>query len=194
MNKVKEVRKSLKMTQKELADKLSLTQAAVAKIETNEKSNPSIDMAFKIADALDTNVYELFSIDNSENKLALNKELISNLKKEKRLLESFRASSLNEYMINAFGHSSMLWDAHKDLEKLDEDRSRYYKEAAISVVVDFTYYIRSYYQTGFISEENLLILKSRFPFFEKHPLYRLLKDLDSLSRDIDFIDFFNRME
>jgi len=76
-NNIKEVRKQKGLTQQYLADYLNLSQAAVAKIENNISNFPSIDIAFKIATALQTNVYELFGFENSSN----NGEDIIQLKK-----------------------------------------------------------------------------------------------------------------
>lgn len=48
---IKEIRKNNNLTQKELADKLEITQAMVSKLESGEY-NPSIGFLFKIASKL----------------------------------------------------------------------------------------------------------------------------------------------
>jgi transcriptional regulator with XRE-family HTH domain len=81
MNRIKEIRKNNKITQTELAEKIGVTQAAVAKIEANTNNSLSVDMALKIAGALDTNIYELFGeeVDKPQNRNI--KELEKELKR-----------------------------------------------------------------------------------------------------------------
>ena len=52
----------MKLTQKELANKLGISQAAIHRIESSD-SLPNLETAFKISKALNTDVYYLFSDD-----------------------------------------------------------------------------------------------------------------------------------
>jgi transcriptional regulator with XRE-family HTH domain len=70
-DKIKAARATKKITQKELASLIGVTQATITKIETGETKNPSVDIALKIADALGEDVYNLFT-DESSNRTPLN--------------------------------------------------------------------------------------------------------------------------
>jgi DNA-binding XRE family transcriptional regulator len=59
--KIKIARKAKGLTQKELALKVGAAQATINKIERDEIKNPSFDLAVKIANVLEKNVFELFS-------------------------------------------------------------------------------------------------------------------------------------
>lgn len=62
MNKIKECRLNSKLTQKELAEKIGVTQAAVAKMEKQKDHNPNIDMAFKISQVLKVDLFYLYNL------------------------------------------------------------------------------------------------------------------------------------
>lgn len=192
--KIKQIRQSKKISQKELASSIGVTQATITKIESGLTKNTSIDIAMKIANALGANLYELVGEEmpliNDKNYL----ELIKKLTEENKILESFRGDSLHWLMINAFAFSSKLWDAHKDLENINTERSKYYLEGSISMVDDFIERVKVYYQTGFITEDNVKVLKSWFNIFEKHPLYFMLEKLDELPNRIDFEELIKEVE
>lgn len=61
-NKVKEFRKQLKLTQDELAQKLDVTRQTINAIENN-KYNPTLELAIKMAKFLDVPVEQLFFLD-----------------------------------------------------------------------------------------------------------------------------------
>jgi putative transcriptional regulator len=61
-NKVKEFRKHLKLTQDELAQKLGVSRQTINAIENN-KYNPTLELAIKIARFLGTPVEQLFLLD-----------------------------------------------------------------------------------------------------------------------------------
>lgn len=50
-NRIKEIRKNLKMTQEELAKKVEVTRQTIISLESG-RYNPSLELAFKIAFAL----------------------------------------------------------------------------------------------------------------------------------------------
>lgn len=58
-NKLKEIRLENNMTQAELAEKLSITQQAVARIE-NGNSRPSLGTAYKISVIFNKTIDEIF--------------------------------------------------------------------------------------------------------------------------------------
>ena len=58
-NKIKEIRKAMKMSQDELANKCNVTRQTVNAIE-NEKYDPTLLLAFKLSKNLDCKVDELF--------------------------------------------------------------------------------------------------------------------------------------
>lgn len=61
-NRVKEFRKQLKLTQDELAQKLDVTRQTINAIENN-KYNPTLELAIKMAKFLDVSVEQLFFLD-----------------------------------------------------------------------------------------------------------------------------------
>lgn len=61
-NKIKELRKSLKIRQEDLAKEMNVTRQTINAIE-NEKYNPTLELAIKLAKFLNTTVEELFFLD-----------------------------------------------------------------------------------------------------------------------------------
>ncbi|SFD28572.1 helix-turn-helix transcriptional regulator [Clostridium uliginosum] len=62
-NKIRELRKSFKFRQEDLANELGVTRQTINAIE-NEKYNPTLELAMKLAKLLNTTVDELFSLDS----------------------------------------------------------------------------------------------------------------------------------
>ncbi|AKC61556.1 putative transcriptional regulator [Clostridium sporogenes] len=62
-NKIKEFRKRLGYRQEDLAIKMSVTRQTINAIENN-KYNPTLELAMKLAKFLETSVEELFLIDD----------------------------------------------------------------------------------------------------------------------------------
>lgn len=58
-NNLEKLRKQLKMTQSELADKLEVSRQTISSIE-NERYEPSIILAFKIANLFGKKIEEIF--------------------------------------------------------------------------------------------------------------------------------------
>jgi len=74
---IKKLREKKKMTQKELAEKIMLSDKAISKWETN-KGLPDISVLNDLADALSVSVAELLS-----GEVAINRNVPSNMKKSK---------------------------------------------------------------------------------------------------------------
>ena len=62
-NKVKELRKSQKLTQEELAELIGISRQAINAIE-KEKFDPSLPTAFKMAKFFKTSIEDLFMHEN----------------------------------------------------------------------------------------------------------------------------------
>ena len=62
-NKVKELRKSQKLTQEELAELIGISRQAINAIE-KEKFDPSLPTAFKMAKLFKTSIEDLFMYKN----------------------------------------------------------------------------------------------------------------------------------
>ncbi|EPY2276729.1 helix-turn-helix transcriptional regulator [Clostridium sporogenes] len=62
-NKIKEFRKRLGYRQEDLAIKMNVTRQTINAIENN-KYNPTLELAMKLAKFLETSVEELFLIDD----------------------------------------------------------------------------------------------------------------------------------
>ena len=58
---LKSVRESMGMTQQELADRIGMRRETILHLENN-RYNPSLDMALKIAQVLNKQVEELFRL------------------------------------------------------------------------------------------------------------------------------------
>ena len=61
-NEVKKYRKAVNLTQEELARNLSVTRQTINAIENN-KYNPTLELALKMARYLKVSVEDLFSLD-----------------------------------------------------------------------------------------------------------------------------------
>ncbi len=61
-NGIKELRKKLGLRQEDVAARLDVTRQTIIAIENN-KYNPSLELAMKIARLLNTTVEELFRLD-----------------------------------------------------------------------------------------------------------------------------------
>ena len=61
-NRLKELRKAQKLTQDELAKAVDVTRQTINAIE-NDKYNPTLELAIKLARYLSTPVEELFILD-----------------------------------------------------------------------------------------------------------------------------------
>lgn len=61
-NGIKELRKKLGLRQEDVANQLNVTRQTIIAIENN-KYNPSLELAMKIARLLNTTVEELFRLD-----------------------------------------------------------------------------------------------------------------------------------
>ncbi len=62
-NKIKELRKKKKLRQEDLAEQLSVTRQTIIAVE-NDKYNPSLELAMKMAKLLETTVEELFELED----------------------------------------------------------------------------------------------------------------------------------
>lgn len=63
-NNVRELRKKLGLRQEDVANALGVTRQTINATE-NDKYNPTLELAMKLAKLLNTTVEELFILDNS---------------------------------------------------------------------------------------------------------------------------------
>lgn len=61
-NNISKIRRQLKMSQRELADKTKVTETTIRNIEKN-RNIPNVEIALKLAKALNTTVENLFIIE-----------------------------------------------------------------------------------------------------------------------------------
>ncbi len=61
-NKVREIRKQLKLRQEDLASYIGVSRQTINAIE-NEKYNPSLEIALKLAKFFDKHTEEIFLVD-----------------------------------------------------------------------------------------------------------------------------------
>jgi transcriptional regulator with XRE-family HTH domain len=62
--RLKELRDKLEMSQIDLASKVGVTQAAISAIELGTIKSPTVDLAQRIAQALNSSVEYLFPVEN----------------------------------------------------------------------------------------------------------------------------------
>ena len=65
-NNLEEIRKKSNYTQEELADKLGVSRQTINSLE-NEKYNPSIQLAFKLAKFFNLSIESLFVFEEDQN-------------------------------------------------------------------------------------------------------------------------------
>ena len=184
--KIKLLRIKKGLSLKELGLKVNLTDTALSKIETGKTKSPGVDVAIKLADILGTDVYDLFGENRNDlERQQLNDEIIK-LKSSNRKLIMYKDDTLHWLMIDSFAYSKDLWHAHKDLESVNTERSRFYLERSIILVSSFVEKIKAYYQVGVISKKDVNVLKSHFYNFKDHPMYFMLKKIDELPDQLDF--------
>lgn len=63
-NKIKQLRKEKGLRQEDLAKKLSVTRQTIIAVE-NDKYNPTLELAMKMAKLLEMTVEELFTLENN---------------------------------------------------------------------------------------------------------------------------------
>lgn len=61
-NKIKELRKELKISQDDLAKKIDVSRQTINAIE-NDKYNPTLELAIKLSQELEVSIEELFFIE-----------------------------------------------------------------------------------------------------------------------------------
>ncbi|MFD2729328.1 helix-turn-helix transcriptional regulator [Enterococcus camelliae] len=64
-NRIKELRKKMGLRQEDLAEKLSVTRQTIIAVE-NDKYNPTLELAMKMAKLLETTVEELFELEEGK--------------------------------------------------------------------------------------------------------------------------------
>lgn len=64
-NRVEEFRKNMGLNQEEFAKKIGVSRQTISSIETG-KYNPSLDLAFKLADFFDKKIEEIFIHERGE--------------------------------------------------------------------------------------------------------------------------------
>lgn len=61
-NKIKELRTKMRLRQEDVANQLNVTRQTIIAVE-NDKYNPSLELAMKLARLLNTTVEELFQLE-----------------------------------------------------------------------------------------------------------------------------------
>ncbi|MDZ7688882.1 MAG: helix-turn-helix transcriptional regulator [Halobacteriales archaeon] len=65
-NRLKVYRAKKEITQEELADRVDVSRQAINSVETG-KYDPSLELAFKLADEFDCRIEDLFDYDGEED-------------------------------------------------------------------------------------------------------------------------------
>jgi len=168
IEKIKDRRKELKLTQKQIAEKISeispISQAAYAKIESGATVGISIEYAKGIAKALDVSFNELFEIENSahennsvefEKKIEEHKNRILELEKTIALYEKLNKSFQNA-ILEANSEASSIFigvlnHALKNVKNIEQKQV----EEIMTIFVDFRFaVIHVLKRKGFIDEKT----------------------------------------
>ena len=67
MNRIKEIRMRLGLTQDQVAERMGSNKSTVCDLERN-RFKPSLEMANKVSNALDSTIYEVFLMTDKSNK------------------------------------------------------------------------------------------------------------------------------
>jgi transcriptional regulator with XRE-family HTH domain len=157
-SKIKSLRKEKNVNQKELAEISGVSQAAINKIETGKTKSPSIDIAIKIADALDVDIYELYGTSSGWAKLNDNATL-ELLSKEKESKFSILAS----WSLDVLGEISLLQTVRDEyVNKNNKDTIQSIlnnlKESFITSLIQFK-------KSGILTDDEILKLQNKYPNF-----------------------------
>ena len=96
--RIKELRKEKNMTQKELAEKLHITDGAVSKWERGINF-PDLSLIECLARELDTSVIELFSLENATNHEVASAMTDISLFEKRKLVRAFKHRALLNIVI-----------------------------------------------------------------------------------------------
>lgn len=148
--KIKIARKGKGLTQKELALKVGAAQATINKIERDEISNPSFDLAVKIANALDKNVFELFSDESVDTfNLPLNTaNEINELKSENEKLNE----KLGEKDREALLYVKIIEGLEEKIEAINEHLIAWPEH----FIIGFLSSVRRDFKNGSIPEDDVV--------------------------------------
>ncbi|MGL5674958.1 MAG: helix-turn-helix domain-containing protein [Cellulosilyticaceae bacterium] len=148
-DKIKELRKNLKLSQKELADQCGLSISYIQQIESGKKNNPSLEALTSIADVLQVNIYSLLDKDMEEyyEQIHLNNCLdwLKPILLPSNDILSDEESALHGYTVN-------ILEALQSAYKRDAIREEFYNDVA-----QFLTYLS--YRYGFDPFENKPINK-----------------------------------
>lgn len=121
-NYIKERRKELKMTQKELADKTNVTSAYIQQIENNIKKNPSIEVLIKIHQALNLDIYKItseslknISVSELFGVRVINKEKLA---ENNTIEESIMTSEESDSLMNSLITKAKINEKLKTIEEI----------------------------------------------------------------------------
>lgn len=120
-DKVKNLRKSLKITQKELAATIGLSQSTVGMIESN-KQGASNDTLLKLAKALDTTVDYLLS-DDEENIKVENVQISKKAEKDIKKALDNTLEQLENYQDGLMFDGEPIDDETRELLKVSLENS-----------------------------------------------------------------------
>lgn len=147
-DKIKELRKNLKLSQKELADQCGLSISYIQQIESGKKNNPSLEALTAIANVLQVNIYSLLDKDMEEYRDQIH--LSTCLDWLKPILSGDDIYSDEALALNAY--TTAILDVLQSAYEREDIREDFYSD-----VVQFLKYLS--YRYGFDPFENKSINK-----------------------------------
>lgn len=152
--KIKIRRKQKGISQKELADRIGVAQATINKIENGNTKNTSVEIAFKIAKALDENVYDLFGDGITEDS-SRNKNQFELEKQSKQLI-------LVNYVLQTM-QDIKHYNELSINENLSEEERKKYKKWSLNVNEGLLQSLKIYKEAKTIDSADILRIINYYP-------------------------------
>jgi len=165
--KIKLLRVQKGLNLKELGEKVSLSDTALSKIENGKTISPGIEVSFKIAEALGTNIYELFGYESfttkpeDQNKLEKEiEELKIKLSEKEQLIKALQNEKVlfgKHFADELVSNYDNIVQLHKTLSNAYTNDSQrcFHKDQADSYIVLFWKMVDWFKSLGFITDEDI---------------------------------------
>lgn len=117
--KVLRIKKGLSL--KELGAKVNLSDTALSKIENGKTKSPSVEIAMKIADVLEVNVYELFSNTPHNLKNSSNEEIANQIINDFKLRLAYAVDHFFMSMSSGLSVRKIVVSDEKEKKEIDKE-------------------------------------------------------------------------
>lgn len=157
-DKLKNARISKGLTQLQLSEKVGAAQASINKLESGKIKNPSFELAVKIANTLETNVFEIFGNENIKNYTPKTNE------SEKDQLKLLAVYALEKYVDTKIYFRQLEYD-----EKLSpEEHWNIHNEFLIQIESFKKGLLEAFVMVGFCNQEEMSEINEHLKKLKKH--------------------------